>query len=250
MSEIVLFVHGAAGDARIWRPVIDALPQGLVGRAMTLTYFGPDAWPDSGEQFGTETHAADILAAARHAGKPVHLVCWSYGVHPGLAAILDAPELFASALFYEAVMPHYFATPEGRRAFGEAFARTFGPIGRAVTEIGPQAGVTALIGPQFPMLAEERRAIYLSNARMMSLLFGKSRPPRKITPSQLAQISLPCCAALGSDTQDVFSLSTRALAAAIRGARLEVIEGENHFMPETGPKRFAQLVAEWVLGDR
>jgi pimeloyl-ACP methyl ester carboxylesterase len=246
MSEIVLFVHGAAGDARIWQPVIDALPEGVEGRALTLTYFGSESWPDAGEQFGTEIHAQDIIRAARDAGQPVHLVCWSYGVHPGLAALLDARERFASALFYEAAMPHYIATPEGRRAFGEAFAQTFGPISRAVSEIGPQAGVTALIGPGFPMLPEERRAIYLSNAPMMPLLFGGGLPPRKITPRELETIALPCCAALGSATQDVFALSTKALAEAIPGARLEVVEGKDHFLPETEPARFAALVADWV----
>ena len=246
MSRIVLFVHGAAGDARVWQPVIDALPAGIEGRALTLTYFGAEPWPDAGEQFGTEVHAYDIVRAARAAGLPVHLVCWSYGCHPGIAALLDAPELFASAFFYEAAMPHYIASAEGRRAFGESFAATFGPVARAVAENGPRAGVTTLIGPHFPMLREERRAIYLANAPMMPLLFGAGLPPRKITPRDLVQIAPPCCAALGSETQDVFALSTRALAEAITDATLLEVEGEDHFLPETNPVRFSGLVADWV----
>ena len=116
MSGPILFVHGAAGDARIWQPVIDALPDGLEAHALTLRYFGGQPWPDDGGAFGTDVHAADIVAAARAIGQRANLVCWSYGVHPGLAALLDAPELFASAFFYEAALPHYITRADDRRA--------------------------------------------------------------------------------------------------------------------------------------
>lgn len=242
----LLFVHGAAGDARVWQPVLDALPPHLRASALTLTYFGDRPWPDEGAGFGTEWHARDILAAARALGEPVHLVCWSYGVHPGLAAMLDEPGHFASAFFYEAAMPHYIATAEGRRAFGEGFARFFGPVTSALEESGPEEAVRALLGPHERALAGGRRTIYLSNAAMMPLLFKPALAPRRIMPAQLAQIAQPCCAALGGKTAEVFSLSTRALAAALPAGELLVVEGADHFLPETDPLRFAALVADWV----
>ncbi len=246
MTRRVLFVHGAAGDARIWQQVIEALPDTIAGHALTLSYFGDAPWPDDGEGFGTELHARDILRTAADIGEPVHLVCWSYGVHPGLAAMLHEPALFASGLFYEAAMPHYIATPEGRRAFAESFAQVFGPVRQAIETIGPKAGVTALIGPHFGNLPEDRRAIYLSNAGMMPLLFSPTLPSRRITPRDLATINAPCCAMLGNRTQDVFALSTRALAQALPHGKLAEVKDADHFLPETDPARFAGLVAEWV----
>lgn len=243
----ILFIHGAAGDSRVWAPVIAALPAGLAGIAPTLTYFGKDEWPDDGRGFGTEIHCRDIIRAARMAGHAVHLVCWSYAVHPGLAALLEAPELFASALFYEAGLPHYISSASERKAFSESAADLFGPVGRALAEHGPEASVEALVGPKaFARLPAERQAIYLSNARMMPLLMGGGRPPAMITPRELATIATPCCAALGLETQPAFAIPTRALAAAIPGAVLEEVAGADHFLPETDPGGFAALVRDWV----
>lgn len=247
-AQLLLFIHGAAGDSRVWDPVVAALPSGLAAIAPTLTYFGPGEWPDDGSGFGTEVHCRDIVAAARGAGRPVHLVCWSYGVHPGLAALLEAPELFASAFFYEAGLPHYIASAKERAAFAESADAIFGPVGRALAEQGPEASVEALVGKEaFTRLPAERRALYLSNARMMPLLMGKGRPPALITPRELAGIGTPCCAALGADTQAAFAIPTRALAAAIPGAVLTEVAAANHFLPETEPARFAGLVGDWVV---
>lgn len=247
MNDTVLFVHGAAGDARVWSPVIAALPVGLTGKALTLTYFGADPWPDDGSGFGTEVHCRDILRAAREAGSAVHLVCWSYGIHPGLAALLEAPELFASAFFYEAGLPHYISGAKDRAAFGASAAMVYGPVNQALAEHGPEAGVEALVGKEiFAQLPTDRRSLYLSNARMMPLLMGAGRPPAMITPRELATIATPCCAAYGGDTFDAFRIPTRALSAAIPGAALKEVPGSDHFLPETDPTGFAALVGDWV----
>lgn len=247
MNGTALFVHGAAGDARVWTPVIAALPAGLAGRALTLTYFGQADWPDDGSGFGTEVHCRDIAAAAREAGEPVHLVCWSYGVHPGLAALLETPGLFASAFFYEAGLPHYISGARDRAAFGQSAAAVFGPVGQALADQGPEASVETLVGREiFARLPADRRALYLSNARMMPLLMGGGRPPALITPRELATIATPCCAAYGADTQDAFAIPTRALAAAIPGAELKEVPGADHFLPETDAARFAALVGDWA----
>lgn len=245
MANRVLFVHGAAGDARIWEPVIARLPADITGEALTLTYFGPGDWPDDGRNFSTELHCADILRAARKAGGPVHLVCWSYAVHVGLAALLAEPHLFASALFYEGARPHYIADKAQLREFGTSAETIFGPLAKALEQDGPEATIPALFGAHYANMPAQRRDIYLSNARMMPLLFHGA-PPAKITPAELARISVPCCGAIGSETPPAFAISTRALAEAIPGAAVTMVEGADHFLPETGPDRFAALVADWI----
>lgn len=248
MSERVLFVHGAAGDARIWQPVIAALDRGLQGTALTLTYFGSEPWPDDGRNFGTAIHTADIQAAARAAEGPVHLVSWSYGVHPAIAAVLDQPELFASALFFEGALPHYFRNKAQRTAYFQSWQELFSPVVAAIEDGGGKAGIEALLGKAASFMSAERIAIYRENAAMMPLLFGKGQEPAPIGPTELATIALPCCVALGADTHPTFALPTRALATAIPGAKLLEIAKAHHFMPEFEPVRFAQLVSDWVNG--
>lgn len=248
-TEKLLFVHGAAGDARIWEPVIARLPGWMESNPITLTYFGPDAWPDDGGRFGIGLHKADIIAAARQAGGPVHLVCWSYAVQAGLAALLAEPDLFASAVLYEGARPFHIVDEAERGAFAQSAETIFGALAGVLQADGPDATIPALFGSHYEKMPEARRAIYLSNARMMPLLFS-STDPGKITREDLARIDTPCCCAMGTESQPAFTIATRALADAMPRGSLSIVDGADHFLPEIGPDRFAQLVTDWVSGLR
>lgn len=242
----ILFVHGAAADARVWQPVIAALPPHLDAHAMTLTYFGDAAWPDDGTGFGTRVHARDVCAMARSMGAPVHVVGWSYAVHVLLQALLDAPELFTSTMLYEAGLGQYVADDADREAFAKDANSLFGAVGAKLAKEGEEAAVRQLVGPAFAQLPTERQAMYLSNARTMPLLMGGGEAPTKIGPQRLATIQTPCRVAIGGATRPAFSIPSRHLAAALPCGELTVIPGADHFLPETGPAVFAALVADWI----
>ena len=242
----ILFVHGAAADARLWAPVIARLPADWHAEAITLTYFGEAAWPDDGHRFGTRLHARDIAEAAARMGGAVYLVCWSYSVHVGLQALLDAPDLFASALFYEAGLGQYLTAEREIEAFGKDAGSCFGAVGAKLSEEGAQASVRQLIGADFDGLAPDRQAMYLANAPMMPLLMGGGEAPTKIGPDKLATIATPCLVAMGALTRPCFALPSRALASRLPNGTLDVVSGADHFLPETNPALFAAIVEEWV----
>ena len=247
--ERVLFVHGAGGDARIWEPVIAALPDWIEGHACTLTYFGPEPWPDDGTRFGVTLHNADIRSAARALGESVHLVCWSYAVQVGLFALRAEPDLFASALFYEGARAHHITAEQDLAAFGESAKDIFGKLARAMAADGPDATIPALFGAHYKGMPEDRKAIYHSNARMMPLLFSATESD-KITRAELAGITTPVCGAIGTRTEPAFAISTRALVDALPHGQLEFVDGADHFLPEVGPERFARLVQDWLERQR
>ena len=239
-----IFVHGAAADARVWDPVIAALPAATDARAVTLTYFGQAPWPDDGSRFGTDVHAADVIAAAAEAGGKVDLVCWSYSVHVGLAALVDRPDLFASALFYEAGMPVYVEDPDRRARCDASFGAVFGPVGKALAAHGDLASVEALAGENWARLDAEQRGVMRANARTMPLLMGGGQPPRKIALDTIRSIDTPTRVLAGSETQSCFALPSRDLAALMPNATFECIDGADHFLPMTDPARFAGLVSD------
>lgn len=246
VSPRLIFVHGAAADARLWSPVIAKLPPEWDAQAITLTYFGDAEWPDDGSQFGTRLHAQELRHMAAEMGGDVDIVCWSYSVHVGLQALLDAPGLFRSALFYEAALPHYLSDEAEREVFGKDFNSVFGAVGAKLEKEGHAAAVRQLVGPAFASLPQDRQDMYLSNARMMPLLMGGGEAPTKIGPDQLAAIETPCRVAMGAKTRPCFELPSRALAAALPNGNLDVIAGADHFLPETTPDLFAAVVEEWV----
>lgn len=249
VSPRLIFVHGAAADARLWSPVIDKLPPEWDAQAITLTYFGKTEWPDDGSQFGTRLHAQELRHMAAEMGGDVDIVCWSYSVHVGLQALLDAPGLFRSALFYEAALPHYLSEENEREVFGKDFGSCFGAVGAKLEKEGNEAAVRQLVGSGFGSLPQDRQDMYLSNARMMPLLMGGGEAPTKIGPEELARIETPTLVAMGGKTRPCFELPSRALASHLPNATLDIVANADHFLPETNAELFAAVVEEWIDGE-
>lgn len=242
----LLFVHGAASDARIWAPVLAALPQAWQAQALTLSYFGDDDWPDSGARFGTALHAADVARFARRMAGPVHLVGWSYAVHVVLEALIATPSLYASAFLYEPGLGQYIADDATREAYARDAGSLYGAIDGKLANFGAQAAVRQLIGPAFAHLPAEVQAMHLANARTMPLLMGGGQPPTKLARKDLADITVPCRVAVGSRTRPAFALPARALAEVLPSHDLVEVAGADHFLPQSDPVRFAGLVEDWV----
>lgn len=246
-TKRILFVHGAAADARLWDPVIAALPAEWDAQAITLTYFGDLDWPDAGESFGPRLHSAEVREMAATMGGDVHLVAWSYSVHVALQAMLDAPALFASALFYEAALGQYITDEAEREAYGKDANSMYGAVGAKLAKEGEEAAVRQLVGSGFGALPADRQAMYLSNARMMPLLMGGGEAPTKIGPEQLATIELPCRITMGGNTRPAFALPSKALAAALPNGEIDVVAGADHFLPEKNAELFSAVVEEWIM---
>jgi pimeloyl-ACP methyl ester carboxylesterase len=237
----------------VWDPVLDRLPPAVDARALTLSLFGRANAPGEGGAFGTELHAADIVDFVRSAmEEPVDVVAWSYSVHPVLLAALRSPHSFARLFLYEPGLPTYLADDADRAAFEADASAAFGPIGEALQREGPAAAVAALIDSSggegaFAALPAARRQMYLDSASMMPLLMGGGQPPAPIAAADLSNMSIPATVAMGARTRPVFAVPSRALAASLPHARLVVVEGADHMLPETNPARFAEIVAEWLL---
>src|SRR5690606_40973200 len=98
----------------------------------------------------------------------------------------------------------------------------------------------------FNALPPARKRTYLDSARIMPLLMGKGEPPANITASDLAGIRIPVTVAHGAATRPLFSIASRAVAAAIPDATLTVLSDADHMLPEKDPIRFAGLLIDWL----
>lgn len=249
----VLFLHGAAGDARVWTPVLDHLPPGIDARALTLTYFGTAPWPDDGAGFSTERHRDDIVQYVEAAMlPPVHLVAWSYSCHPALLAAIERPDLFAGVFLYEPALSTYIEDPEQRDLFIADLKQAFGPVTRALAEQGPLAGVRLMMArpgdpDAFERLPANRRAIYEEGAAMMPLmLLGQGQPAAWITAGMLRDLAVPVTVGMGSATRPVFAIPARTVAHECGAGRLVEVPGADHFLPEIDPAAFAALLRQWL----
>lgn len=251
MATLVL-LHGAPGEGALWAPVVEALGPGVRVVTPTLRWFGGAEWSGDGSDFGTEAHADELLSLLDGLGEgPVAVAAWSYSAHPVLLAALDAPDRFARIFLYEPGLGSYLATEEERAVHAADAAAAFGPVFAALHAGGPEAALAALFDASggagcFAALSPERRALYLESARVLPLLLGGGRPPAVVTADDLARIDIPVTVAHGDATRPLFRVASEAVARAVPGARRQVVEGADHMLPETDPRRFAAILADFL----
>lgn len=250
--QTLMLLHGAPGDGSLWGPVLDELGPDIGAITPTLRRFGPDPWGDDGSSFGTEAHTEQLIGIIeRQAERPIAVAAWSYSTHVLLNLMLRRPGLVGRAFLYEPGLDTYLTSRDEKEAFEEDARRAFGPVARELRESGPDDAVEALFESSggagfFRALPRERRERYLVSSRIIPLLMGGGRPPARITADELADVAVPLMVAFGSSTRPLFEIASRAVSRAVPSARLRVVEGADHMLPEKDPARFASLLADWI----
>ncbi|MCB2078161.1 MAG: alpha/beta hydrolase [Novosphingobium sp.] len=248
----VLLVHGAPGDARLWGPVIEALPGDIDARALTLSYFGTADWPGDGSDFGTHLHKDDIVSFVEsRMDRPVTLAAWSFGCHPALLAVLERPDLFEALVLYEPGFATYVEDTDGLADFAADCEAAFPPVGEAMQAGQPGRALEIIFdnaaqAGDFAALPQARRDLYADSLRVLPLIMGGGQPPAEITSADLAKIACPVTVAYGEHTRPMFSVPSKAVAAAVPGAKLVEVPGAYHMMPETDPVGFGALLGRLV----
>lgn len=252
-GDMVVFVHGALADARMWRPHQDLLAQRWSTTAATLRYhFGSEDLETSHRgmspaPFGISTHAGDLALMLEGMGGGIHLVAWSYSAHAALLLAYQHPHLLRSVFVYEPGFPTYVTDPEALARFGEDASLMYEPLGSALQRGDTESAVELLIdasGQRSGYFREQpahRRQIQRDNAHTLPLLM-KQTPPPVITAEQLRSVRVPICVAQGSRSRPVFSVVAHAAARATPQARHLVVENAHHMWPEEQPAAFCEAL--------
>ncbi|MCE9662220.1 alpha/beta hydrolase [Halomonas sp. M5N1S17] len=231
----VVFVPAAIVDHRAWEPYREAIAREHRFIAYTQRYFGTEPWPDDGEQFSSETHAADLAAfiQALDAG-PVYLVSWSYSGQITPQVALEYPELVRGMVHYEPHVPSLVAElPEERQAAIEEEGNKYGPAMEAL-EAGDAEQATKLFieavfqrSPGgFEQEPEYMRTIWLDNARTVPLQM--SMTPPAISCEDLASIEQPTLVLRGEHADVYYESVADTMAQCQPQAEVQVIPGVNH----------------------
>ena len=192
---------------------------------------GPDApWNDV-----LETMAALEIDRAALVGN-------SYGGGVALRTAVVAPAAVWALVLISAPVPGWEPSPELRSAWGlEEAAIERGDIAAAVelvleTWVPPR--LRERVGPM------QRRALELQAAAEG---VTEARDPVPDLAA-LARIAVPTLVAAGEHDLPDFREGAEAMAAAIPGARLELIPGVGHLAPLEAPEAFRALLLEFLRG--
>ncbi|PMR70818.1 alpha/beta fold hydrolase [Halomonas heilongjiangensis] len=231
----VVFVPATIADHRVWEPYREAIAREHRFISYTKRYFGTEPWPDDGEQFSSETHAADLAAFIRalDAG-PVYLVSWSYSGQIVPLMALEHPELVRGMVHYEPHVPSLVAEmPEEIQAAIAEDNNKYGPAMEAL-EAGDAEQATKLFieavfqrSPGgFEQEPEYMRVIWLDNARTVPLQVAMTPPA--ISCEDLATLEQPTLILRGEHSDVYYASVADTMAQCQPQAELGVIPGVNH----------------------
>ncbi|WP_181243589.1 alpha/beta fold hydrolase [Halomonas ventosae] len=249
----VVFVPAAIVDHRMWEPYSEAISQDHRFITYTQRYFGTEPWPDDGEQFSVETHAADLAAfiEALDAG-PVYLVTWSYSGQIAPQVALAHPELVSGMVHYEPYVPSLVAEmPEERQAAIAEEGEKYGP-GIEAVETGDEVQATKLFieavfqrSPGgFAQEPEYMRTIWLDNARTLPPWVNMTQPP--ISCDDLATLEQPTLLLKGEQADIYFESIVDFMAQCQPQAEVQVIPGVNHDGPVHAVEPFTAAILDFL----
>jgi 3-oxoadipate enol-lactonase len=242
-GDPLVLLNGMASSSHSWSPSWVALLEHSC-RLLLIDNRGTGSSTHSGEPFSMSDLAADVVEALDRCGlESAHVLGQSMGgtiaatvaiEHPGrvhrLVLASSGPGGTQAVPPRPDVMAKLMAMSQGRLEPEEMVSAV---TGRGFAERHPE--VIAAVGRQHRAEQVDRSVIGLQV--QASLGFD---------PARLGDVRAPTLVVHGDDDPVVPLENGRLLAAAIPGARMEVLPGVGHMLGHEAPEEFAQLVEEFL----
>ena len=240
----VVFVHGSAGDWRIWDNQRLAVSAKYRFIAYSRRYHAPNATAGDGSDYSLAVHVADLAAFLRalDAG-PVHLVGSSYGAQVAVVLTVSHPELVRTLTVGEPGFGNLISdTPEGKAAAAD-FGRSFSGVREAVKSgdnvRAAERMVDAAVGEPgaAQRLPESQRVVMLANAKTVA--FQMNAPPRAaVTCTQLGAIAVPVLVFSGDRSPRFLLMANDAMARCLPDVERVVVPNSSHLVHSMNPKAY------------
>ena len=238
----VMLISGLAGTGRGWGPQIELFSRDFFTIVPDHPGTGGSSIPDNG--FEIEHHAAAMadLARSLDAG-PVHLVGSSTGGAIAHVMALDHPDIVASATL---------ASSWARN--DDFFRQQFAVRKQVLLELGTDAytDLTALFlySPEFIANRTDVVQAWIDTAKASGtapevLAARIDMIMRHDQAERLEQVACPVLVLVGSADSCTPPYLSEALAAAIPGARLEILTG-GHIIYKEDPEGFHSAVSGFI----
>ncbi len=264
-GQTVIFIHGTAGDLRIWE---QQLP--LIGRSYrAIAYSRRFARPN--EDIGVDAddqmlpHVEDLAAFLREIGAASHLVGSSWGAFISLLTAIRYPELVRSLILEEPPVVSLFASTPPRpmellhlfatrprtavallRFVAGAMAPAQRAFGRGENERAMQLFLVGVLGKQaYDRLPDASKQIMRENlASARAQLLGAGFPP--LSADQVRSIRLPTLLVTGQHSPALFLRLTDYLEELLPVVERVEIPDASHIMHEQNAAAFNQAILAFL----
>ncbi len=245
----ILLIHPSGATASTWGSAIEELAR--IGRVITYDRRG---YARSGGEpvRKVSTHTADAAALLERLGAaPAVVVGTSSGAMIAIDLAVRRPDLVQAVIEHEG--PWRFT----RHLPGVPQVKALATIGSLVLR-GPQADAAEALlrsaysyrdgGSAWDAFPEEWRRAGKENAKatLWDFLTTIGNHP---SAAELTTVKVPVVCSYGARSPDFMVRCTRALAAAIPGARTHRIEGAAHAAPFDATANFVELIADTMRSE-
>lgn len=239
----ILFIHGYPLDHSIWDEQVAGL-DGWTRIAPDLRGMGRSDAPDLGYSMGT--YAEDLLALLDSLGVRETVVCGlSMGGYIAFELLRRARHRITGLVLVDTRAEA--DTAEGKRAREVAMAQA--------REGGAEAIARAMLPRMLARTASEENPALVTRVQMMmasnevsgilgALQAMRDRPDSTSLLSKLEGI--PTLVMVGEDDQLAPVEASKAIAAGIPGARLEIVSGAGHLTPLERPQQCTSLMLDFL----
>ena len=243
-------VHGSVCDFRIWSAVLGPLTQRHRVIAVSLRHFFPAHWDGTGDTYSIAQHVDDVIAFIETFDtRPVDLMGHSRGGHIAFRVAQRRPDLLRKLILAEpggeldaTLDPDYQPGPSPLAA---RIAASADLIAKGDIDGGMQLFIDALEGPgAWKRLPAAPKQALLDNAITLVGQTRDKRPP--FSKADAEAIKTPTLFIGGANTRGVLPKVLHALVSNVKGARVEMIPGTTHPMFEQAPRRYCEIVLEFL----
>jgi len=251
-GPIVIAGHCSSASHKEWLPLIRELKSDWRVLAPDFIGYGQSQpWPAT-KPFSTEADVAVLLAVAKKARGPLHLLGHSYGAALALEAARTLGARVKSLTLIEPVSFHLLRL-EGRPEWAEVEAlgrAVLGAVAKGDDREAAKAFMTYWLGRTRWWVSPERfKAAIAATIPKVALEFSFVIDP-KATLQDYAEITAPVLLIAGSKTRAPARAVTDLLAGALPNAKLSVLQGAGHMSPFTHPAELNRLIVENLNSER
>ncbi len=250
----VLLLHGFTGRGADWGRFLPALRATRTTVAVDLLGHGRSDRPGDPARHALECQAADLAAILGRLGlSPAAVVGYSFGARLALQLVLDHPEA-VSAVLLESPSAG-IDDPEERARRRADDNELAGRIERDGIEafVDSWWETTAVFASERTLSAATRARFRAGRLRnhpdgLANSLRGAGQGAMTPLGTRLPAIAVPTLV-LAGELDPTGAQRARAIAAAIPGARLEVMDGVGHSAHRESPSRFRRLALDFLQED-
>ncbi|MGW1131912.1 alpha/beta fold hydrolase [Streptomyces griseoluteus] len=244
-APAVVFGHGLLFSGWMFHPQIEVLRERY--RCVTVDWRGQGDTPATPSGYDMDTLTADAVALIGHLGLgPVHWVGLSMGGFVGQRLAARHGELLRSLTLMDTSAD---GEPSDKAAEYRLLARVY-----RFTGVGPVLGKVkaVMFGPGFladpasrPVIDEwVRRLRRCERAGIRKAVLGVIE--RDPFHAELSRVSVPTLVAVGADDLATPPADAERVAAAVEGARLEVVPGAGHSSTLEQPAALTALIGDFL----